>query len=124
MAYRYDETGQPYEYEVSRDVTKLVIGLLVGAVIGATVMLFVAPDSGKKTIARLRKKSRHLRDNTREAVDGTVKEARHRFDKATAGVRQQARVLTTRGHDLLDEQRERVAEAVDSGRKRIRVPGR
>jgi gas vesicle protein len=124
MAYRYDEYGQPYEYEISSGLSKLVTGLLIGAAIGGVVMLFLAPASGKKTLARLRKKTRQLRDETLDTVDDKMKVARHRLDKATAGVRKQAKEISHRGHDLLDEQKERVTDAVETGRKRFRVPGR
>jgi gas vesicle protein len=123
MTYAYDEYGEPYAYEMRSGMSKLLVGLLAGALIGGVVMLFLAPDSGKKTYARLRKKTMKLADQTRETVDDRMKDARHRLDKATAGVRKQAKSVTGRSRDLLDEQKERVAEAVERGRKRIRVPG-
>lgn len=124
MTYRYDETGEPYEYEAGHGLSKLLTALLVGALVGGTVMLFLAPASGKKTLARLRKKTMKLADHTMDTMDDTMKQARHRFGKATAGVRKQAKVISHRGHDLLEEQKERVAEVVETGRKRIRIPGR
>jgi gas vesicle protein len=124
MTYQYDEYGEPYGYEMSSGMSKLVVGLLVGALVGGVVMLFLAPASGKKTVARLRKRTMKLADKTREAMDDRMKDARHRLDKATAGVRKQAKSVSDRSRDVLDEQKERVAEAVERGRKRMHVPGR
>jgi gas vesicle protein len=125
MTYRYDEYGEPeeYAYEMGSGLSKVVTALLVGAAIGGVVMLFLAPASGKKTMARLRKKTMKLADHTMETMDDTMKQARHRLDKATAGVRKQAKSLSGRSRDLLDEQKERVADVVETGRKRIRMPG-
>jgi gas vesicle protein len=124
MAYRYDEYGDAYEYEDQSGMSKLLTGLLIGAAIGGVVMLFLAPESGKKTLARLRKRTKQLRKETMNTVDDTMHMARERFGRAAAGVRKQAKGLTNRSYDMLDEQRERVADIVETGRKRIRVPGR
>jgi gas vesicle protein len=124
MTYRNDEYGEPHEYEAGHGLSKLLTGLLIGALIGGTLMLFLAPASGKKTMARLRKKTMRLADHTRETVDDRVNDARHRFKKATSGVRKQAKSMSHRGQDLLEAQKERVAEAVAVGRSRMRMPGR
>jgi gas vesicle protein len=119
MTYRYNEHGDIYGYESSDGVKKLVTGLLLGALVGGVVMLFLAPASGKKTMAKLRKKTKKLYDEAYETVDDTMQVARHRLDKATAGVRKQAKELKGRGADLYDEQREHLAEVVERGRKRV-----
>jgi gas vesicle protein len=121
MAYRYDEYGDVYGYENSSGMNKLLTGLLVGALVGGLVMLFLAPDSGKKTLNKLRKKTKKLRHEAFEAVDDRMKDARHTLSKASAGVRKQVKAVKGRTEDLYDEQRERVAEAVETGRKRLRV---
>jgi gas vesicle protein len=120
MTYQYDEFDNAYEYEGGRMMKGLLTGLLIGGLIGAAVMLFVAPDSGKKTLRKLQKKTMKLREHTMDTVEDAMKQARHRAGK----VRKQASHLSDRGFDALEEQRGRVADIVAEGRKRIRVPGR
>ena len=128
MANRYDEYDQAYEYDYdfdSRDNMKLLLtGLAVGALIGAGLMLFMAPDSGKKTMRKLRKKTMKLRDRAVDAVDERMEKARHRVGKVTTGVLKQADKMQHRGQDLLDEQRERVSDVVTRGREKMRMLGR
>jgi gas vesicle protein len=125
MTYPYEEFDTAYEYDAGSDMTKtLVTGLVIGGLIGAAVMLFMAPDSGKKTLRKLQKKTMKLRESTMDTVEDAMKQARHRAGKVSAGVRKQTNRLTDRSHDLLDEQRSRVTEAVQEGRKRIHLPGR
>jgi gas vesicle protein len=124
MTYPYDEFDNAYEYEGSQTMKTLVTGLLVGALIGAAVMLFMAPDSGKKTLRKLQKKTMKLREHTMDTVEDAMKQARHRADKVGKGVRKQASHLSDRGLDALEEQRGRVADVVAEGRKRIHLPGR
>ena len=120
----YDEVDHAYEYEGGKMMKGLLTGLLVGGLIGAAVMLFVAPDSGKKTLRKLQKKTMKLREHTMDTVEDAMKQARHRANKMTKGVRKQASHLSDRGQHVFDEQRERVADLVQESRKRIRVPGR
>lgn len=120
----YDEFDHAYAYEGGKLRKGLLIGLLVGGLIGAAVMLFVAPDSGKKTLRRLQKKTMKLREHTMDTVEDAMKHARHRANKVTKGVRKQASHLSDRGQHVFDQQRERVADLVQESRKRIRVPGR
>jgi gas vesicle protein len=125
MTYPYDEFETAYEYDAGNNMTKtLVAGLVIGGLIGAAVMLFMAPDSGKKTLRKLQKKTMKLRENTMDTVEDAMKQARHRAGKVSAGVRKQTNRIADRSHDLLDEQRSRVTDAVQEGRKRIHLPGR
>ena len=124
MTYQHDEYDNAYEYEGGRMMKGLLTGLLIGGLIGAAVMLFVAPDSGKKTLRKLQKKTMKLREHTMDTVEDAMKQARHRANKVSKGVRKQASHLSDRSFDALEEQRGRVADIVAEGRKRIRVPGR
>jgi len=125
MAYQfgeYDEYGNAYDYEASemqgQRMKTLVTGLVIGGLIGAAVMLFMAPDKGKKTLRKLQKKTMKLREHTMDTVGDAMKQARHRAGKVTAGVRKQASHATDRGQHMLEEQRERVSEVVSAGRRR------
>jgi gas vesicle protein len=124
MDQRYDEFDNAYEYDDNRGMKTLLTGLLVGGLIGAAVMLFMAPDSGKKTMRKLRKKTMKLRDHTLDTVDEAMKQARHRAGKVTAGVRKQAGHISDRSQHVLEDSRERVSDMVATGRKRVHLPGR
>ncbi len=121
MANHYDEYA--YENENS-NIKGLVTGLLVGALVGAAVMLFVAPQSGRDTRKKLQKKTLQLRDHTMDTVDDAVKQARHKVDQVSADVRKQAGELQDRGQHLYADQRERVTDMVNAGKKKIHLPGR
>ena len=51
-------------------------GLLIGGLAGALAMLLLAPQSGKKTRAKLQRQSHKLREQTAETVEGAVAQAR------------------------------------------------
>ncbi len=124
MAYQYDEYGDAYDYEDNRSMQTLVTGLLIGALVGGALMLFLAPASGKKTLRKLQKKTMKLREHTMDTVEDAMKQARHRASKVTAGVRRQTEGLTDRSQSMLGEQKERVADLVSAGRKKVHLPGR
>jgi gas vesicle protein len=51
-------------------------GLLIGGLAGAVAMLLLAPQSGKRTRAKIQQKSIELREQTAEAVEDVVAQAR------------------------------------------------
>lgn len=53
----------------------ILAGLLIGGLAGAGGMLLLAPQSGKKTRAQIKKKTLQLRDHTTEAVEDAVSQA-------------------------------------------------
>lgn len=105
-------------------------GLLVGALVGAAVMLFVAPQSGKKTRALVQKRSRALADHARESVEDAVEKTRDRAKDLSEQVHDRAKDLSEQVHDraddldkrrkaMLHEQKERVSDFVDKGKKAL-----
>ena len=91
-----------------------VAGLLVGGLVGAGTMLLLAPQSGEKTLAKLQHDGGELRDQVTETLQDAVKEARGTAQRITARVQEQAKELRQRGQDLLDEQTEVVAKAIEA----------
>jgi gas vesicle protein len=68
-------------------------------------MLLLAPQSGKRTRARLRRQGRALRDQTAETmenVEDAMADARDKTQEMTHDARKQADKLEKRGHALLD----------------------
>ena len=95
----------------------LGIGVLIGVLAGAGAMWLLAPQSGRKTRARIQHKSRELRDQTAGFVEDAVGQARVKARQITEGVQEQADKLQQRGQEVLDEQKERVSTAVEAGKK-------
>jgi gas vesicle protein len=82
-------------------------GLLVGGVAGAVTMLLFAPQSGKRTRAKIQQKSIELREQTTDAVEDALAQTRHKAHQIRANVHDQAEAIQQRSQDVLDEQKER-----------------
>lgn len=83
----------------------LLAGLLIGGLAGAVAMLLLAPESGKKTRAKLQRQSHKLRGQTAETVDDAVAQARGTAHQITHDVRKQAEKLEQRGQAMLAGQK-------------------
>lgn len=97
----------------------LFTGLLLGSLIGAGVMLLMAPQSGKKTRRQLRRRGRDLREQTTDAVDDTVAQVRAKAHQVTTSIHEQSEALQQRGHDVIDEGKERFAAVVEAGKTAV-----
>ncbi len=83
----------------------MLAGLLIGALAGAIAMLLLAPQSGKRTRAKLRRRSVALRaqtDETMENMEDAIEDARDKADQLTHDARKQAEKLDKRGRALFD----------------------
>ncbi len=89
-----------------------VAGLLVGGFSGAGAMLLLAPQSGKKTRTQIQKKGMALSKQTTEAVEHTLKQVRDKAHEITDEVHDQAETLGQRGQDVIDEQRDNLAQGL------------
>lgn len=94
-------------------------GLLIGGLAGAVTMLLLAPQSGKRTRAQIQLKSMELREQTTEAVEDAMAQARTKGRQIRAGVREKADELQQRGQDVLDEQKERLSTLVKAGKTAV-----
>jgi gas vesicle protein len=94
-------------------------GLLVGGLVGALTMLLVAPQSGKRTRAKIQQKSIELRDQTTDAVEDAMAQTRHKARQIKASVHDQAEAIQQRGQDVLDEQKERLSSLVEAGKTKV-----
>jgi gas vesicle protein len=91
-------------------------GLLVGGLAGAGTMLLLAPQSGKRTRAKIQQKSIELREQTTEAVEDAMAQARTKASQIRAGVQEQAEALEQRGQDVVDGQKEHWSALVKAGK--------
>jgi len=94
-------------------------GLLVGGLAGAGAMLMLAPQSGKRSRAKIQQKSIVLRDQASEAVEDALEQARAKVHQVKVDVRKDARKLRHRGKEILDEQVERISTAVEAEKEAI-----
>ncbi len=94
-------------------------GLLIGGLAGAVAMLLLAPQSGKRTRAQIQLKSIELREQTTEAVEDAMAQARTQGRQIRADVREKADELQQRGQAVLDEQKERLSTLVEAGKTAV-----
>ena len=94
-------------------------GLLIGGLAGAVAMLLLAPQSGKRTRAQIQLKSMELREQTTEAVEDAMAQARTKGRQIRADVREKADELQQRGQDVLDEQKEHWSALVEAGKTAV-----
>ena len=94
----------------------LLGGLVIGGLSGALTMLFLAPQSGKKTRAKLQRQSRELREHAVEAMEEKMEQASDEARQITHDVRKQAEDLEQRGKAMFDGQMDNVATLVESGK--------
>lgn len=98
----------------------VLAGLLIGGLVGAGAMLLLAPQSGKKTRAQIKKKSLELRDETTEAVEEAVSQAGVKVRQVRADVVKEVKALNHRGQVILDEQKKRLDTLVEAGKTAVR----
>ncbi len=101
-----------YGENTGMNALRFLAGVLVGSLAGASVMLLMAPHSGKKTRALIQEKGIELRDQTTESVEDVVAQARAKAHQITTDVHAKAEELQHRGQEMLDKQKERVSTLV------------
>jgi gas vesicle protein len=112
----YDYSNREMQ-EMSGSARHILTGIVVGGLIGATAMLFLAPRSGEEMRAEVRDKAADLRDRTSESVKDTVSQVVSKAGTLKGSVRGKSADLKERGQDVLIEQLDRVAEAVEAAKR-------
>jgi len=101
----HEHECEPGAVEQGSVWASMLAGLLIGGLAGAVAMLLLAPQSGKRTRAKLRRRSNALRDQaaaTMETVEDAVADARDKSQQVTHDAREQAERLEKRGQALFD----------------------
>jgi len=108
-----------------------VAGAVIGGLAGALTMLLMAPQSGERTRRQIRRKALKLRDQVADNAEGAMEKAEESLDEALERVRKLRKEtinsvddVQQRGQDLLEEQRDRVKDAVAAGKGMVRKVGR
>ncbi len=102
-----------------------LIGFIVGGLTGAAVSLLMAPQTGEDTRAYLRDRAIELRDRASETAQTTAGQlnetagvVRQRAGEYADRARTSAAELQRRGQVVLEEQRSKIADRVQSIRKK------
>ena len=118
MHHQDDEDERDEQREHNGIMAKgFLAGALLGSLAGAGAALLLAPQSGKRTRAKIQHAGLELRDQTVAGVEDALEQARATGRHISAGVHKQTEDLQQRGQALLDEQKERVATIVEAGKK-------
>jgi gas vesicle protein len=115
----YTQEFSTYPNQMNQTKT-IVKAALIGGLIGAGTMLFLAPQSGSKTRATLQKKTHELREQTADTVKDAVAQVKSRGQHLKNGARDKAEDLQHQGLDVLVEQLDRIAAAVEAGKKALK----
>ncbi|MBG0783704.1 MAG: YtxH domain-containing protein [Anaerolineaceae bacterium] len=101
------------------DFGAFLIGFIVGGLTGAAVSLLFAPQSGEDTRAFIRDKAIELRDkgsevyeDVRVKAEDTWKETKVKAGEWSQAAKEKTDELITKGEKVLDENREKLAEAI------------
>ncbi len=101
-----------------------LIGFAVGGLTGAVVALLFAPQSGTETRTLIKEKAIELKDKAGETVEdayakaeAAAVQARARFDELAKATKDRATDLGQKGQLVLEEQREKISEAIAPKKK-------
>lgn len=120
------------------DFGAFLSGFVLGGLVGAAAALLLAPQSGEETRMVIRDKSIELRDKATETATDALEraekgleDARGRAEEAIADARTKAEELAEitkkragelqqRGQVVIEEQRTKIGEAVEAGKKAVK----
>jgi gas vesicle protein len=103
----------------NNNISGVATGLFIGGLVGAVTMLFLAPQSGKRTRAQIQQKSLELRDQAVELAEDAILQAKMEGKKLTRAAQHKARKIMYQGQELVAEQLAHVSEAVATSKKSI-----
>jgi gas vesicle protein len=75
------------EYDHETQVLNFVSGLLLGAVIGAGIALLAAPEPGRRTRRKIRRKADDIRETASDRWEDLADDVRGKVDHAIRGAR-------------------------------------
>ena len=106
-----------------------MVGFLVGGLTGAVAALLLAPQSGEETRTLIKERAIELKDKAADTIDeaysqaeAAAAEARARFEDLAEMTKKRAEDLQHRGKVVLEEQKEKLGEALQTKPKATDVP--
>ena len=97
----------------------MFIGMLTGGLAGAVTMLLLAPQSGQRTRAKLRRQSDELREQMADSMEDAMGQAGDKAHQITHDVRKQAEKLEHRGQAMFDDQKDNLSTMVEAGKDAV-----
>lgn len=116
---RTDNRDFQYMQPTAHAAKSVLTGLLIGGAIGAVTMMLFAPRSGEETRAQIRDKALEIKDRTTETVKDTVSQAKSKIQDIGGTVADKANDLKERGKHIVSHRLDNVAEAAESGKKKV-----
>ena len=92
-----------------------LIGFALGGAVGAAITLLMAPASGEETRGQIRARSSELKNRGEELGNETITQAQKMVDQS----QQRVSDAQERTGLALEEQKARVAEALDAGKQAV-----
>ncbi|MGB5055798.1 MAG: YtxH domain-containing protein [Nitrospirales bacterium] len=109
--------------ESSRFGIGLLIGLLSGAIFGglagAGTMLLLAPQSGKRTRAKLQRQGLKLRHQATESIEDALANVSDKAHAYSDDLQKEVGKVEQRGQAILDEQKDNLAAIVKAGKNAV-----
>ncbi|TFG65849.1 MAG: YtxH domain-containing protein [Gemmatimonadales bacterium] len=102
--------------EEFHDAATFIAGLTIGALIGTVSAIMLAPQSGRRTRKQIARKAGHWG----EAAADKVGDVRDETDRLADRTKRDARRLTKEVRDRAGSTGEKLAEALEQGRERLR----
>ena len=97
----------------------MLIGMLTGGLTGAVTMLLLAPQSGQRTRAKLRRQSHELREQMVDSMGDAMVQAGDKANQITHDVRKQAVKLEHRGQAMFEDQKDNLSSMVETGKDAV-----
>ena len=97
----------------------MLIGMLAGGLVGAVSMLLLAPQSGQRTRAKLRRQSDELREQMADSMGDAMEQAGDKAHRITHDVRKQAEKLEHRGQVMFEGQMDNLSTMVEAGKDAV-----
>jgi gas vesicle protein len=94
-------------------------GALAGSLAGAAVMMLFAPQSGKRTRAKIQQKGAEVSEQITNTVDDALAKTRHIAHQMNVSARRQTKAIQHRGQTVLDDQKERLSHFVEAGKTAV-----
>lgn len=104
------------EREEFHDAATFIAGLTLGALIGTVSAIMLAPQSGSRTRKQIARKAEHWSEVASDKAGDVRDEASRLADKT----KRDARRLTREARDRAGSTGEKLAEAIEQGRERLR----
>ena len=104
------------ERDEIHDAATFIAGLTIGALIGTVSAILLAPQSGQRTRKQIARKAGEWSDEAAEKVSDVRSEA----GRIAERTRKDARRIAREARDHLDATGERLTDAMEQGRDRLR----